>query len=225
MEKIIPPEIFNDEFYATLKRYAALPELKTYLEIGSSSGAGSTHALISGINLRRDQEEVRLFCMEASRVRYKVLSEYCENYDFVRCYNVSSIETKRFPSKNEVINFYNNIGTNLNQYPIDMVLRWLEDDIRYVKNSGVDANGISLIKSANNVIDFDMVLIDGSEFTGERELYSVIGAEVIALDDVNSFKCWNAYQILLNTSHYELREHNFSLRAGYAFFQKRFSSF
>jgi hypothetical protein len=222
MDKIIPPEIFNDEFYATLKRYATFPELKTFLEIGSSSGAGSTDAFVSGISLRRDQEEVRLFCMEVSRPRYKVLAEYYENHSFVRCYNISSIETKHFPLKDEVINFYNTTKTSLNQYSIDTVLRWLEDDIRYVKNSGGDANGISLIKSANDVVNFDMVLIDGSEFTGERELYSLIGANIIALDDVNSFKCWNAYQILLNTSHYDLREHNFSLRGGYAFFQKRF---
>jgi hypothetical protein len=225
MDKIIPPEILNDDFHAALKRYAALPNLKTFLEIGSSSGAGSTDAFVSGIKQRRDQEDVRLFCMEVSRARYKVLSQYYENHGFVRCYNISSVETKDFPSQNEVINFYNTTNTILNGYSIETVLGWLADDIRYVEDSGSNANGIALIKRANNIVDFDMVLIDGSEFTGERELYSLIGAKIIALDDVNSFKCWNAYQILFNTSHYDLREHNLSLRGGYAFFEKKFSTF
>ena len=67
-----------------------------------------------------------------------------------------------------------------------------------------------------------MVLIDGSEFTGERELYETTGAKVIALDDVNAFKCWNAYQMLLHTTNYELKEHDFSLKNGYAIFERKF---
>ncbi len=79
-----------------------------------------------------------------------------------------------------------------------------------------------MILKANHIKFFDFVLIDGSEFTGERELNYVTGAKIIALDDVNAFKCWNAYQTLLHTTHYSLKEHNFSLRNGYAVFEKNF---
>lgn len=222
MENIIQPEILNDEFHATLKRYALRHDLKKFLEIGSSSGGGSTDAFVNSIKQRDDASEVRLFCMEVSRIRFKALANHYAAEDFVRCYNISSIPANELPSKEEVINFYNSTHTTLNNYPLETVLDWLRQDIEYIKNSGSDVNGIRLIKQANQIQNFDMVLIDGSEFTGERELFDTTGAKVIALDDVNAFKCWNAYQILLHTTHYELKEHNFSLRNGYAIFEKKF---
>ncbi len=222
MDNIIQQEILNDEFHATLKKYAARDDLKTFLEIGSSSGGGSTDAFVSGIKQRSKVTDVRLFCMEVSRARFKALANHYANEDFVRCYNISSVAASELPSKEEVVNFYNSTKTTLNNYPVETVLDWLRQDIEYIKNSGSDVNGIRLIKQANHIQNFDMVLIDGSEFTGERELHETTGAKVIALDDVNAFKCWNAYQTLLHTTHYELKEHNFSLRNGYAIFEKKF---
>jgi hypothetical protein len=222
MENIIQPEILNDEFHSTLMRYSMRPDLKKFLEIGSSSGEGSTDAFVKGIQKRSDKSTVRLFCMEVSTARFNALTTHYKQEEFVRCYNLSSIATTEFPTIDEVIFFYNNIKTNLNHYPIETVLSWLTQDIEYVRNSGVDANGILFIKGANNIKAFDMVLIDGSEFTGERELQFIKGAKVIALDDVNAFKCWNAYQTLLNTTNYILKEHNFSLRNGFAIFERKF---
>jgi hypothetical protein len=67
-----------------------------------------------------------------------------------------------------------------------------------------------------------MVLIDGSEFTGEAELFHTIGARVIALDDVNSHKCFNVYRMLSNNVSYALTHQNFELRNGFAVFERRF---
>jgi len=222
MENIIQPEILNDEFHATLKKYASREDLKTFLEIGSSSGGGSTDAFVNGIRQRADANEVRLFCMEVSRIRFKELARHYAAEDFVRCYNISSIAAHELPSQEEVIHFYSTTQTALNNYPLETVLGWLRQDIEYIRSSGSDINGIRLIKQANHIQHFDMVLIDGSEFAGERELHETMGARVIALDDVNAFKCWNAYQTLLHTTHYELKEHNFSLRNGYAVFERRY---
>jgi hypothetical protein len=222
MENIIQPEIINDEFHTALNKYAKRHDLKTFLEIGSSSGGGSTDAFVTGIKERINTSDVRLFCMEVSRTRFKALLNHYLADDFVRCFNISSIPANELPTEMEVIHFYNSIQTNLNNYPLETVLEWLHQDIEYIKKSGSDANGIRLIKKTNQILNFDMVLIDGSEFTGERELYNTIGAKVIALDDVNTFKCWNAFQTLLNTSNYELKEHNFTLRNGYAVFEKKF---
>ena len=222
MHDIIQPEILNDEFHSTLIKYASRHDLKTFLEIGSSSGAGSTDAFVSGIKNRNDKSQVQLFCMEVSRVRFKALANHYATEDFVRCYNISSIEANELPSKDEVVNFYNSTKTTLNKYSIETILDWLRQDIEYIKSSGSDINGIRLIKQANHIRYFDMVLIDGSEFTGERELHETMGAKVIALDDINAFKCWNAYQTLLHTTHYELKEHNFFLRNGYAIFEKKY---
>jgi len=222
MKTTIEPEILNDEFHSALENYAAKDDVNTILEIGSSSGAGSTNALVSGILRKTDYSQSRLFCMEASRPRYKALAAHYANHDFVRCYNLSSVASSEFPAPQEVVSFYNTIRTNLNLASVDTVLGWLEADLEYIKDSGCDINGINVIKEANQIVHFDMALIDGSEFTGERELFHVMGAGYIALDDVNAFKCWNAYQILLHTSRYELMEHNFSLRNGFAIFKRRF---
>jgi hypothetical protein len=222
MQHIIPAEIINDEFHFALKQYASRPDLKTFLEIGSSNGEGSTDAFVSGIKQRRDISEVRLFCMEVSRIRFKALAMHYSEQDFVRCYNISSIASKEMPTNDEVINFYESIQTKLNNYPIETVLDWLIQDTEYIKNSGTDVNGIRFIKHTNRIQNFDMVLIDGSEFTGERELHEIFGSRVIALDDVNTFKCWNAYQTLLHTTHYQLKQHNFLIRNGYAIFEKKF---
>jgi hypothetical protein len=222
IDQIIQPEILNDEFYETIQKYASRQDLKTFLEIGSSSGRGSTEAFYNGMKSRSDISEIRLFCMEVSRIRFKALINHYLNDDFVRCYNISSIALNEFPNNEEVINFYNSTKTTLNNYSIETVLDWLQNDISYIQKSGCDINGIEVIKNANQIKHFDMVLIDGSEFTGERELHHIFGSKVIALDDVNAFKCWNAYQILLHTTHYELKIHNFNLRNGYAIFEKKF---
>lgn len=222
MDHIIQPEIINDEFHAKLKQYASRKDLRTFLEIGSSSGEGSTEAFFSAIKERSDVAEVRLFCLELSRGRFKALAKQYAKWDFVRCHNISSVTASELPSQEEVVNFYHATQTALNNYPLDTVLGWLDQDIKYIRDSGSDANGINLIKQANHIKHFDMVLIDGSEFSGECELRHTIGAKVIALDDINSFKCWNAYQTLLHTTHYQLKEHNFMLRNGYAIFEKKF---
>lgn len=220
IEKIIAPEIIGDEFHAVLKEFASLKTIKTILEIGSSSGGGSTSAFVEAIRARGDRDEVSLFCMEVSTPRYEKLRDAYAKDSFVHCFNKSAVPLNKFPSKDQVIHFYNSTKTNLNHYPLETVLQWLVQDIEYVKSSGQDADGIEFIKQTKNLRDFDLVLIDGSEFTGEPELWAVKNARFIALDDVNSFKCYNAYHSLLHGVGYKLARHNFQIRNGYAVFER-----
>jgi hypothetical protein len=222
LNQIIPPEIHNDPFYHSLKALAADTSLHTYLEIGSSSGEGSTQAFVTGIRSRPDPAAARLFCMEMSTERYNALAERYRDDRFVRCYNLSSALRSEFPSAEEVAFFYANTRTNLNAYPLEVVLDWLRQDIAYLENHQPSVNGIEFIKQDNNIDVFDCVLIDGSEFTGERELYHVIGAKVIALDDVNAHKCFNCYRILRSHVGYELVSENLQVRNGYAIFRRRY---
>jgi hypothetical protein len=84
----------------------------------------------------------------------------------------------------------------------------------------VTQNGIELIKSERNIEHFDMVLIDGSEFTGKAELELTYGAKFILLDDIRAFKNYENYEKLLNDPSYELIEEQLFLRNGYAIFRK-----
>ena len=134
---------------------------------------------------------------------------------------MSSIPFESFPEESEVVSFMESTPTNLNQYGIERVVGWLKQDIEYVQSADVPKNGIELIKKENNIKDFDMVLIDGSEFTGHAELELLYGAKFILLDDINAFKNYANYKQLLSDPNYELLEEDMQLRNGYAVFKRK----
>jgi hypothetical protein len=220
LDQIIGGEICGDEFYDLLKSYASRIDLKLFLEIGSSAGGGSTQAFVDAISKRKDSDHVSVYCFELSKNRFKLLAESYADFSFIKPYNVSSISADEFPDVSCVIDFYQNVKSSLNDYPIDTILQWYWQDINYIKNSGLDLNGIVRIKEENHINVFDMVLIDGSEFTGEVELNFVIGSKVIALDDINTFKCHSAFKRLSTDSNYVLSQSNRKLRNGFAIFER-----
>ncbi len=219
LNRLIPPEIKNDEFYAIIQKIAREEDIKTVLEIGSSSGEGSTEAFVTG--LRHNPNKPILFCMEVSKVRFTELKKRYENEDFVKIYNISSVDVESFSSEKQVIDFYHNTENNLKLYPLERVLHWLRQDIEYVKSSGFSENGIRKIKHENNIEYFDLILIDGSEFTGESELNEVYGAKYIFLDDINTLKNHKNFYRLLNDNDYTLIKCNKNIRNGYAIFKHK----
>jgi len=223
LDTLIPPEIKNDEFYQTLELIAREEDIRTVLEIGSSSGSGSTEAFVNGLN--NNPNNPHLFCMEISQSRFNALRERYENYSFVNCYHASSVPLESFPTEDEIIKFYQTNQTNLNLYPLEQVLDWWRQDTEYLKKSGVNSRGIQKIKEENNIDVFDVVLIDGSEFTGKAELEEIYGAKFIFLDDINTFKNYENYNKLLSDSKYVLIKQNKQLRNGYAVFGSTSYSF
>ena len=83
------------------------------------------------------------------------------------------------------------------------------------------AGAVAHIKAENGIEYFDMVLIDGSEFTGMREYEQVRGARIILLDDTRTFKCWDVRDRLIADGTYELIAENTSVRNGYAAFRRK----
>jgi hypothetical protein len=219
LDRIIPPEIKNDEFYHAIYQLSKTEELSTILEIGSSSGDGSTEAFVRGI--AENPHKPTLFCMELSKPRFNSLVHRYGHLGYVRCYNVSSVPLEAFPTEQDVISFMTSTRSNLDMYGCPRVLGWLQQDIDYVKNAQVPQNGIEIIKAENNIEQFDMVLIDGSEFLGMSECKLIYGARFILLDDINAFKNHNNYQHLLNDPAYELIKENTQLRNGYAIFKRK----
>jgi FkbM family methyltransferase len=218
LNNIIQPEIKNDAFYAAIQKIVKEENIKTVLEIGSSSGEGSTEAFVRGI--RENPNKPMLFCLEISTTRFAELQKRYANETFVKCYNLSSVSLEDFPDENEVVQFYNITHSNLNYYPLERVLGWLRQDIEYVRNAGVPDNGIQKIKEENNIDFFDAVLIDGSEFTGSVELEVVYGAYFIFLDDINTFKNYKNHQELLLDKNYQLLSQNKTIRNGYSIFKR-----
>jgi len=219
LDRTIRPEIKNDVFYRAIQRLARTEKVSTILEIGSSCGDGSTEAFVSGI--LENPAHPTLFCMELSQPRFKLLKNRYKDVPSVRCYNVSSVDLASFPSEEEVSLFYRTVPTNLNGYDLNTVLGWLRQDIAYIKKSNAPQKGIALIKKENHIENFDMVLIDGSEFTGVAEFKLVYGAKLILLDDIHAFKNHANYHQLLQDTNYELVEQDTTLRNGYAIFKRK----
>jgi len=214
----IPPEVKNDALYHAIHRLAKEEPLSTILEIGSSSGQGSTEAFVTAI--RENPSHPTLFCIEVSKRRFSQLKKHYEKDPFVRCYNVSSIPLELFPKEEEVSRFYNNVPSKLNRTPLPTVLQWLKQDIDYLKREGVPQKGIELIRRENGIENFDMVFIDGSEFTGMAEFDQIYGARYILLDDTCTFKNYLNRERLLKDPNYTLIEENPNLRNGYAIFKR-----
>jgi hypothetical protein len=219
LDHIIQPEIKHDEFYDTITRLAATLEITTILEIGSSSGGGSTEAFINGLSA--NPKKTILYCLEVSLPRFQALKQRYGQLPFVHCLNASSVPVASFPSTDQVREFYSTHTTKLNLYPLEQVLGWLEQDIRYINEWQVLGEGINEIKVRNCIQTFDMVLIDGSEFSGEAELERVYGARYILLDDVASYKNFTNRARLIHDSDYELFCENLNLRNGYSIFKKK----
>ena len=217
LDVLIPPEIRDDAFYRAITRVASTNGLSHILEIGSSAGAGSTEAFVAGVST--NPECPTLHCIEISAPRFEALARRYAEQDFVRCYRVSSVPLEAFPSAEEVEEFYRAHETKLNQFPLKQVLRWLDQDIRYIRDEDVPSNGIATIKERHGIEFFDAVLIDGSEFTGAAELREVYGARFVLLDDICTYKNYANYHALSADNHYRLVEASAALRNGYAVFE------
>ena len=111
----------------------------------------------------------KLFCIEISKPRFQKLQETYKAYPFVHCYNRSTVCLEQFPTPDAVATFYHDVPSGLRKYPLPLVLDWLRQDVQYVREAGVEACAIQKIKADHDIDTFDMVLIDGSEFTGEVE--------------------------------------------------------
>lgn len=222
---IIPPEIKNDNFYFSIINIISSDlSIKNIIEIGASSGEGSTEAIIIG-NLKRKEQnpnKINIFSLEVCTERFNRLKA---RYDSSKCpyfhpLNMSSIALNEFPNKEEIIKFYTTTKTSLNNYPIDLVLSWYDKDKEYIIKNAIPQNGIEYIKNNYKIETFDLALIDGSEFTGKSELDKIYGSKYILLDDINAYKNFETHQRLKNDSNYKCIIEDYKTRNGYSIFIK-----
>lgn len=218
LDVLIPAEITRGGLAAWLQALAALPEVRTILEIGSSDGSGSTRRILKG--LRRKKFPTRLFCLEASRQRCERLRQRLRGVPWAEAVWASSVSPGDFLSEEEVVQFYRETPSRLNESPLEEVLRWRIQDLAYLKEHGVPADGITKIRKEQDIGSFDLVLIDGSAFTGEAELRAVQGAGMIALDDVYDIKNGRNFLTLSRDPQYRLLAMDLVWRNGYAIFAR-----
>jgi hypothetical protein len=217
LETIIPPEIADCELSSHLTALARRPDVRTILEIGSSAGDGSTQAIVNGmIEVEHEQE---LFCVEMSNVRFEALCARYAALPWVHCFHGSSVPLSGYLTPEQVVAFYNDHETNLNQYPLKTVLEWLSQDLAALEGC-YERNLIESIRPFSGWMAFEMAILDGSAFTGFAELKAVYGTKIIVLDDTNDIKHWQSRLFLASDVNYKLIAENRGLRNGYSIFER-----
>jgi hypothetical protein len=220
---IIPPEIKHDKFYYQIINIMSQDKtIKNVIEIGASSGEGSTEAILIGKlkNEKQYSNKIKCFSFEVCTERYNNLQTRYKTVPDFYPLNMSSISIPKFPNKSEISNFYNTIPTTLNRCPLEMVLSWYDKDIEYIEKNNIPENGIQYVKDNYNINIFDVALIDGSEFTGLEELNQLWGSKYILLDDINTFKNYNSHKKLKESSEYKCLFEDYRVRNGFSVFYK-----
>ncbi len=213
--ELIAAEIVDDPLAKALYKIAQTAKLKNILEIGSSSGEGSTRHLVNGI--MENPDKPRLFCLEANKQRFAALQERYRGNEQVICFNMASVGLEETETEDEIIVWHKN-------HPfystVSNLLQWRDEERRYIQENQIPCHAIQHIKQTFGIEEFDAVLIDGSEFTGRAELEEVYGARYLFLDDILGVKNDANLMRLLNDFSYRLIEGNEKVRHGYAIFEK-----
>lgn len=218
LDDLIPAEIVGDALSEFIEEVASTGGVGEILEIGSSTGEGSTSAWVRGA--LRNPVRPHLHCIEVSAERHAALVERWGGQEFVYCHHVSSIPLERFPSAAEVERFYHDVPSRLRDFDLATVLGWLQQDLDYMRDHGLSGPGIAQIKERHAIDVFDAVLIDGSEFAGRGELDEVYGARFLLLDDTETFKNWENSRRLQADPEYRLIRADAETRYGFAVFER-----
>lgn len=144
LDHVIAPEIKDDLLYAAIVRVASTPGVRQMLEIGLSSGDGSTEAFVAGALANPDRP--MLHCIEVSASRHAALVKRHAGQSFVHCYHTSSVELGGFASAADVERFYRGVGYGSWRVSLKEILIWLEQDVRYASPPSVAKGGIRMIK-------------------------------------------------------------------------------
>ena len=216
LDMVIPPEIVDDAFSLTIKHLVAQPDVRMVLEIGSSSGAGSTASIVAAMESKPSKA---LYCIELSEPRFRKLSARYKHLPWVHCLNLPSVPLDKMPTPGDVAAFYAAHPTSpIHRSKLAEVQRWLQQDIEYLQRSEWEGTGIEVARRSAGIDTFDLVLIDGSEFSGEAELSELYGARYVLLDDTLTYKNSANVARLSADPKYKLHVEDKSCRNGFAAF-------
>lgn len=213
----MPGEIVGDDFAELITELAADPRTRTMCEVGSGAGDGSTRAFVRGADRRDDPPQ--LFCIETVESRAQELRDRYADRPFVHTYVSASATAAAYPSKQYVMDFHRAFGSRTGRTPDDAA-RTLEFELDFLASTGIAGDAIAQIKRDHDIEHFDLVLLDGSSFTGEHDLDQVHGARWLLLDDTAEQKNLATCLRLLGDPAYRLMAANPQTRNGWAAFER-----
>lgn len=193
----------NDSFGKAIAKYS--DGLSIGIEIGGGTGDGSTQCIKT--------ERLWSFEVHPERVgRHGMNLSMRPGGTPMHCL---SSEPRLWMNEKEISNFYNTTKTNLNAYPIEMILGWLKDDL--------DVASSYKWEPTIPVFNIDFLLLDGGAFSGWADFmkwFPLVRRDgIIALDDINDIKNHGNYEWLKRCKH-ELIWENKGWRNGCAIFKK-----
>jgi hypothetical protein len=210
---IVEPEIQNDELFDIIKNTILSSNSINYgLEIGASTGEGSTKAFFEGL---KDKKDKKLVCIEGYNPSYELLKEKYKENDWIHCLNMFS--TDKGMTLQEMIDFMCEVKV----YPyhsVNFMIGIWHDHEQYRTENKIENNGLEFALNKFGIPD--IALIDGSAFTGYAEFQILKEVKHIILDDIDDIKCYQAWKELENNKNYELRWINTTLRNGGCYYEK-----
>lgn len=164
--------ISQNEFAREIEMYAADINNKTFLEIGTWNGLGSTKAFVNSLSKRTDKYV--FYSLECNKDKVHLAQKLYRNFNNVHILNEVIW--------NETPNDFYQIFP---QCKLDATYkRWNEIDILNMQQCELFLTRVNLPEI------FDVLLLDGGEFTTYYEFQLLKNkCKIIMLDDTNTTKC------------------------------------
>lgn len=162
------------------------------LDIGTSNGLGTTKCIVDAI-LDSNKTFYKIYSLECRLDRVMKAIDNLSNITNLYLLHgtiVNSIELEPLLKNLDWGYMLNSIWVSASEN-ISTALSWLKEDMHYLKTT---PNVMSKIPEK-----LDLLVIDGSEFTGFIEFKKMFkNSRYIALDDVNSFKNRKSREFVIN---------------------------
>ena len=215
MGEISKQDEFGLALYKTIKSY----NLGRILEIGSWDGTGSTRCIIDAISELELKHIKRLVCLEINKDRFTQLVKNTKQYEWVECYNETSISYNQLYEK-DFNKIWDSPFNGLKKHPTaatrEQAEKWFNDDVRNLKKAET-----SFLDADDSF--YDGVLIDGGEFFGYSEFKILKDrTNILFLDDYYyGYKTNQVARELLQDTEWDVIAGNKNLRNGYAIFKRK----
>ncbi len=196
-------QICNDTFANEITTYASNLKYKTFLEIGTWNGLGSTKAFSDGFSRRND--DYVFYSLECNK-------DKCNQAALLYSDNPKMHILNEVIWNQEPKDFYDIFPQCLTN---EMYKRWNEVDI-------VNMNSCNLFLNRPNLPDiFDVVLLDGGEFTTYHEFQTLKNrCHILMLDDINVDKCKLIVKEIKSDLSWKIIKEENTTRNGYLIVEK-----
>lgn len=204
----MPAEITRaDAFGQAILAVVRAAGFQSVLEIGSFDGLGSTQVFIEALSHAQDP---RMVCLETDAARFATLSESVARVPWVTPIRQPSISLDSFTPEDFDRDVWESPHNHL-RYPREAVRGWWDATLAYYHGGAA-----GFLETSRET--FDVVLVDGDEFSGYDDYrLAKDRCRCLMLDDVHhAYKCARAHDELRRSAEWRLAWESSLVRNGAA---------